>query len=276
MDSMKSLNKSLPKASNKPHTQPPEPLLQAFRTAALSVTNLYKISAADQSLSRHLGYQDALDSLLVFLDSENLGLGDGEGWRVRQWATERLDGTQPVQGGSDSDDDRVEAMKRTRSTSPTIQRKPSQETLETRQPSRSASPVRVASAPPTTTPHSSGQTLRPDIFSFRSALHYPQDVEMQPEIPSPIISLPDSVPEGLASLPAPAVRLEVLPRGSRTAYRNAHYPNRHNTRSSNSTRPLGIGAGSKRKTAFGDFFDLGNLPDGKDNPGVSSKRGRFV
>lgn len=276
MDSMKSLNKSLPKASNKVQTQPPEPLLQAFRTAALSVTNLYKISAADQSLSRHLGYQDALDSLLVFLDSENLGLGDGEGWRVRQWATERLDGTQPVHAGSDSDDDRVEAIKRTRSTSPTIERKPSQETLETRQPSRSASPVRVASAPPTTTPQSCGQPSRPEIFSFRSALHYPQDEEMQSEIPSPIISLPESVPEGLASLPTPAVRVEVLPRGPRTTYRNAHYSNRHNTRSSNSTRPLGIGAGSKRKTAFGDFFDLGNLPDGKDNPSVASKRGRFV
>lgn len=273
---MKSLNRSLPKASNNTHTQPPEPLLQAFRTAALSVTNLYKISAADQSRSRHLGYQDALDHLLVFLDSENLGLGDGEGWRVRQWATERLDGTQPVHVASDSDDDRVEAIKRTRSTSPKIQRKPSQETLETMQPSRSASPARVASAPPATTPQPSGQTSRPEIFSFRSALHYPQDVEMQPETPGPIISLPDSVSEGLASLPTPAVRLEVLPRGSRTACRNVHYPNRHNTRSSNSTRPLGIGAGSKRKTAFGDFFDLGNLPDGKDNPGLTSKRGRFV
>lgn len=276
MDSMKSLNKSLPKASNKVHTQPPEQLIQAFRTAALSVTNLYKISAADQSHSRHLGYQDALDNLLVFLDSENLGLGDGEGWRVRQWATERLDGTQPVHAGSDSDDDRVEARKRTRSPSPTIQRKQSQETLDTRQPSRSASPVRVASAPPTITPQPGGQPSRPEIFSFRSALHYPQDVEMQPETLSPTIALTESAPEGLASLPTPAVRLEVLPRGSRTTYRNGHYPNRHHTRSSNSTRPLGVGAGSKRKTAFGDFFDLGNLPDGKDSPAVGSKRGRYV
>lgn len=252
------------------HNQPPEQLLQAFKAAALSVTNLYKISASDQSQARHLGYQDALDSLLAFLDKENMGLGDGEGWRVRQWATERLDGSPPVHAGSDSDDDRGETIKRTRSTSPTLHRKISQETMQTRQPSRSASPVRVASAPPIS------HLTRPEIFSFRSEYPYPQDVDMQAETTSPTISQPEGLAEGLGSPPPPAVRLEVVPRGSRTPHRSGTHSNRHHTRSSNSTRPLGLGAGSKRKTAFGDYFDLGNFGEGKDSSGGSGKRGRFA
>ncbi|RMZ90643.1 hypothetical protein DV736_g2130, partial [Chaetothyriales sp. CBS 134916] len=90
MDSMRSLNTSLPAAySSRP--APREQLLQAFKTAALSVTNLYKSAAADQQSSRTAGYQDALDDLLRMMDSENLGVQDGEGWRIRQWVTERYD-----------------------------------------------------------------------------------------------------------------------------------------------------------------------------------------
>src|SRR5271170_1311326 len=94
MDSMRSLNTSLPGTSpSKQHgTEPPEQLLQAFKAAALSVTKLYKTAAADQNRARSEGYQDALDELLAFLDREDIGLSDGEGWKIRRWATERLDG----------------------------------------------------------------------------------------------------------------------------------------------------------------------------------------
>lgn len=82
MDSMRSLNSSLPRSSSiRRSNPPPEHLIQSFKTAALSVTNLYKTAAADQIRARELGYQDALDDLLVFLDKENLGLTTGKGGR---------------------------------------------------------------------------------------------------------------------------------------------------------------------------------------------------
>src|SRR5450432_3759901 len=93
MDSMRSLNTSLPGASpsKQQMPEPPEQLLSAFKAAALSVTKLYKTAAVDLARARSEGYQDALDELLAFLDKEDIGLTDGEGWRIRRWATERLD-----------------------------------------------------------------------------------------------------------------------------------------------------------------------------------------
>lgn len=278
MDSMKSLNKSLPQDSNQLHAQPPEQLLQAFKAAALSVTNLYKVSAADHAQIRHGGFQEALDNLLAFLDNENLGLGDGEGWRVRQWATSRLDGSPPVHAGSDTDDDRAETTKRARSSSPTLQRKSSQDTLRTRQPSRSASPSRVASAPLVTPVHTPQLDTfsRPGIFSFRSSHPFPPDVDMQADTTTSSTSQPEPQPQGPGSTITPAVRLEMVSQRTRTPHRSGIHSNRHNTRSSTSTRSLGSGAGSKRKITYNDYFDLDSFGDGKDGSGVGGKRGRFI
>ncbi|RAL65399.1 hypothetical protein DID88_000967 [Monilinia fructigena] len=70
MDSMRSLNTSLPggkSPSKQQNVEPPQQLLIAqFKAAALSVTNLYKTAAADQARARAEGYQDALDELLSF------------------------------------------------------------------------------------------------------------------------------------------------------------------------------------------------------------------
>ena len=276
MDSMRSLNKSLPQ-SPKPRTvQPPEQLLQAFKTAALSVTNLYKTAALDQTRARQTGYQVALDDLLSFLDKENLGLGDGEGWRVRQWATERLDGTPPVHVSSDSDDDRGEIEKRVESQSPHRQRKASPETSSIQPPSRSSSPIRTEAIPPLppVSTHSNVSTVaRPDTFTFRSSHPFPQDIDMQTDTTASSTCTHEVSSPSQTSIITPAVRLEVVPRGSRTPHR--HHSNRHNTRSTVSGKPLGSGAGSKRKIAFGEFFDLGSLCDGKDGSGGSTKRGRL-
>lgn len=85
---MRSLNRSLPSSAPiQTRTAPPEQILQAFKQAALSVTNLYKAAATDQEKARQTGYQDAIEDLLHFLDRENIGLQDGEGWRIREWAT---------------------------------------------------------------------------------------------------------------------------------------------------------------------------------------------
>ena len=277
---MRSLNKSLPGSPKQRAAQPPEKLLQAFRTAALSVTNLYKTAASDQAQARRAGYQDALDDVLAFLDKENLGLGDGEGWRVRQWATERLDGSLPAHAASDTDDERGETEKRARSSSPVIRRKESREVLPESGLSRSTSPARTAPAPrPTSEPiqtHVSA-VIKPEVFSFRSSIPYPQDVDMQTaDTASTGTSPSEAQPQTPTTTSTPAVRVEVVPRGSRTPHRNGNHTSRHNTRSAATTRSLGSGAGSKRRVQFGDFFDIGSLGDGKDGLGGGGKRSRFT
>ena len=268
MDSMKTLNRSLPKSS----ILPPEKLLQAFKTAALSVTNLYKTAAIDQARARQAGYQDALDALLTFLDKENLGLGDGEGWRVRQWATERLDGSGSGQVGSESDDERGEIEKHSGSPSPTVIHKVVSEPIRQQALSRSSSPTRVDEVrpPPPSSPQRNNTVPQTETFSFHSSHPFPVDIEMQPQEP---IQQPELIPHNPAPLVTPAVRVEVLPRGSRTPHRHSNHSNRHNTRSSTTLRPLG-GAGSKRRMAFNEFFDIGNLGDGVGGGG-SGKRSRM-
>jgi hypothetical protein len=148
---MRSLNTSLPGATSTKQQmgEPSEQLLTAFKAAALSVTNLYKSAAADQGRARAEGYQDALDELLAFLDKEDIGLSDGEGWRIRRWATERLDGRDSVSQHMESDDENSE--KPERGSSPVLQRSQSATRLSsTSRPTRTASPARTESAPPPT------------------------------------------------------------------------------------------------------------------------------
>lgn len=273
---MRSLNTSLPRSPRRRRSNPPpEQLIQTFKAAALSVTNLYKTAAADQARAREAGYQDALDDVLAFLDKENLGLDDGEGWKVRQWATERLDGGLPAQTASDSDDDQLDHLKRARSSSPVTQRKTVQETEVPRQVSRSASPIRAASAPmvtPIPTERQSTTCPAPETFSFRSTHLYPQDIDMQSDASTNITTHNDQQPPGQMAPPAPAVRVEVVPRGARTPHRGS----RHSTRPGTSTRSLGSGAGSKRGFRFGDYeFDIGPT-DVREGSGGGGKRGRFV
>ncbi|MCJ1227710.1 hypothetical protein MMC12_004368 [Toensbergia leucococca] len=282
MDSMRSLDKSLPTSPKRKQKsiQPPEQLLQAFKTAALSVTNLYKTAATDQSQTRRVGYQNALDDILTFLDRENLGLGDGEGWRVRQWATERLDGSPPAHGGSESDEERVEIEKPARSSSPTIRHEPSHEVLAVRAPSRSTSPTRielVPSVPPIATQQPTSVLTRPEVFTFRSTIPYPQDIDMQTsDTPSSGVSQLESQLQAPTPASNAAVRLEVVPRGSRPSSRHINHSSKHNTRSTASVQSLGAGAGSKRRLTYKDFFDLGSLGDGKEGlGGGGGKRGRF-
>ena len=276
---MRSLNTSLPRSPKQTTTQPPEELLQAFKTAALSVTNLYKTAASKQARARHDGYQEALDDILAFLDKEKLGLGDGEGWKVRRWATERLDGTATGAAGSESDDERGETEKRARSSSPVIQDKSNHENLRPRQQPGSISPVRITSAPPAPQPPASVPTPAPEIFSFRSSHPFPQDIDMASSDSSTNSTSPPEI-QNLVPVPTPqpaAVRVEVLPRGSRTPHRNNNYQTRHGTRAAAamSRRSLGSGAGSKRRFDFNDYFGLGDLGDGRDGTGGGGgKRGR--
>lgn len=142
MDSMRSLNTSLPGASagkQAAQNDSPEQLLDAFKNAALSVTKLYKASAAAQSKARMDGYQDCLDDLLAFLDKERIGLGNGDGRRIRSWATERLEGRENSQN-AESDD---EADKPETTSSPNLNHSNSETQLqeETQMRTDSTSPL---------------------------------------------------------------------------------------------------------------------------------------
>ena len=277
---MRSLDTSLPRSPRKKRSNPPpEQLIQTFKAAALSVTNLYKTAAADQTRACEAGYQDALDDILAFLDKENLGLGDGEGWRVRQWATERLDGSPILHSGGDSDEDRGETMGRARSSSPVIQRTAIQETEPSRSNLRSTSPLRAGSAPVGPPPSAEQQdnlvtVPSQEVFSFRSGQSYPPDMDLQAPDASNNVSL-QTDPHLSSQIPSSgaAVRVEVVPRGSRISHRSS----RHGNRAAGGPRSLGSGAGSKRAFRFGDYeFDLGDLEKGRDTSGGGGKRGRFT
>ena len=268
---MRSLNTSLPGTSppKQQVNEPPEQLLQDFKAAALSVTKLYKTAAADQARARSDGYQDALDELLSFLDKEDIGLSDGEGWRIRRWATERLDGRDSVSQNMESDDEPME--KADRGSSPILQR--SQSTTQLSSATRTTSPVRTeTSAPPTiitpSTEDSSANMVPPQgSFTFRSSHNYPQDAD---------VTLADlDLSDGARALSHEAPITShptssgiTISRPSRAHGKN----NNHSTRlSSRATNAMGRGAGQKRKINPLEFFDFG-----KDAFGGGGKRGRFA
>lgn len=277
MDSMRSLNTSLPGASSakQPVGEPPEQLLQSFKAAALSVTKLYKTAAADQARARAEGYQDALDELLAFLDKENIGVSDGEGWRIRRWATERLDGRDSVSQSMESDDEAGEKMDG--GLSPEIQRSQSATRLSpTTGTTPIASPERTESQvpPPVVTPVPSEPTITmppQGMFTFQAGPAYPQDTD----ITLSDLNLSDNVrPQSNDNLMAShtANTPITVTRTPRTNPRHNH-PTRLNTRTTSS---LSRGAGQKRKINFAELFDISNPSYGKDGFGGGGKRGRFV
>ncbi|KAF3491759.1 uncharacterized protein GIQ15_01276 [Arthroderma uncinatum] len=276
MDSMRSLNKSLPSTST---AQPPELLLQAFKTAALSVTNLYKNAVSDQAQSRHLGYQDALEDLRALLDKEKIGLSDGEGLRIRNWVMDKIDMTGT--SSNDSDDDKADTDKGHRAASPVVMRKTNADTTtpkpqplqqpepQSRQPSEAPTPQ------PTPIPADPIAIVPPRTaaFTFTAGQSLPmqEDIDMKAGMDNS--SSLSNDPQITASHPShPPVRLEVHSRPPRTPHRHGN-GNRHNSRSIN--RDATPGAGSKRKFHFGEFFDISNLGNGRD-PFGGPKRGRFL
>lgn len=256
---MRSLNTSLP--SSTPRTQPPEQLLQQFKAAALSVTNLYKNAVCEQAQAKAAGYQEAVEDLLHFLDRENLGLGDGEGWKVRQWATERCDGT-----ASQTSDEETEAEKRDRSATPTTARKDPSPADQTRQHSTSAhTPAsKPESVTPPSQPHESPSLATPTIFTFSAGPTFPEN-DMDVQSDNSTTTAQDGAP----------VSVSVMPRNTRPHHPHHRHNNlaRSNQRPSQRESPASLG--SKRKSTFPDFFDLSGLNNGRDMGG-GGKRGRFT
>ncbi|KAL9620918.1 MAG: hypothetical protein Q9160_004571 [Pyrenula sp. 1 TL-2023] len=276
MDSMRSLNTSLPTSSGRPALEkPPEQLLQAFKNAALSVTNLYKQAAVDHSSARQAGFQDALDELLGFLDKENLGLDGGEGWKVRQWATERFDRVNCGANVPESDDDRIERDTRRSGSPPVPSGQMDANTIE-RQTSRSSSPPPAESAPTAelssrnaqTDPTSHDTSPKPPMFTFRSTPQPTSDSDMINSEPAPTHN--QAPPESSNS---PSFRLEVINRGNRSTNRQGGY-SRHGTRGTTTREVVPLG-GTKRKLQLSEYFDISNFGSWRDGPN-GAKRGRFT
>ncbi|KAI1500775.1 hypothetical protein F5X99DRAFT_409697 [Biscogniauxia marginata] len=242
----------------------PEQLLDAFKAAALSVTKLYKTSAAAQSKARSDGYQDCLDDILAFLDKQNIGLSDGEGWQVRRWATERLEGRDLVSQALESED---EVDKTETASSPELHRSSSGTQLST---------MRTDSAPPT----SQQPTITPiteepqmitlptqDNFTFQSSHPYPQESYLN-----------------LANLAlSDSTRANENTTQSSSAVSISHPPRPRSNRRGTRPRPsgtnanhLGKGAGQKRSINFAELFDVGGIGFGKDMFGRDGKRSRHT
>ncbi|KAM7221344.1 hypothetical protein V8F06_003312 [Rhypophila decipiens] len=253
-------------------------VLDAFRAAALSVTKLYKMSASAQARSRAEGYQDCLDDLLAFLDKENIGLSDGEGWTIRKWATDRQEPRDTISQTMESEDEVEKPDTSASASSPQLQRSSSvapQPTARIDEHMRDSAPPTVAPAPSTT------QSTTPivedveivvpsqDTFNFHSSIPYPSH---DPYISLANLDLSDSQThssntsswQGTTSTPTP---------NTPTISRNSRL---RNGRPSNRTAVNRM-AGQKRKVNFAEFFDLDSSGhgNGKDMFG-GGKRSRHA
>ncbi|KAI1085004.1 hypothetical protein F5B20DRAFT_520571 [Whalleya microplaca] len=255
-------------SKNAASSDSPEQLLDSFKAAALSVTKLYKTSAAAQAKARADGYQDCLDDLLAFLDKRNLGLSDGEGWQIRRWATERLDGKDAVSQGIESEDevDKTEGG----SSSPELHRSNSGTQLTTlrNEPpppmphQTSVSPV--AEAPPQTVAVPTQET-----FTFQSPHPYPQDSYLN----LANLDLSDASRSSESTTTQGSAGVSIAhPVRSRCGNKRGTRPRPTNLQSGH----LGKGAGQKRSINFAELFDVGSLGFGKDVFGRDGKRTRHT
>ncbi|TPX12221.1 uncharacterized protein E0L32_007107 [Thyridium curvatum] len=236
------------------NTDLPEELLGSFKEAAFQVTKLYKAAAAAHGKGRADGYQDCLDDLLAFLDKENIGAAAGEGWKVRNWASERLvrrerDGvSQTAESEGEEEADKVDTA-----SSPELHRADSNIPM---QPAANYTAMRTDSAPPSVRPSVEDAGIvvpSQDTFEFRSQMQYPQDSS---DLSIATLDLSDSRSHEMStSTPAVSIARPPRPRHNAAGQRNL----------SRSSNLLGRGAGQKRKLNIPEleFFEsLGHY--GKD------------
>ncbi|KAF2274956.1 uncharacterized protein EI97DRAFT_420994 [Westerdykella ornata] len=236
MDSMRSLNRSLPKA------RPPKPSpesLQAFKDAAMSVTSLYRCAIADAERSRSEGYQEALEDLLNFLDQRHLGESTGEGLLVRQWALDRFD-SPGNQTASESDEDTDDA--RGRSSSPPPE-------------------------PNATSDHAEPSDNHTIDQNTTTPVEEKADTNFQPPQSMFQFSSPHPYPSSNAANPGsdPVARRSGTPRRS-TAWRQAGQ--------NLNLFSIGAGAGQKRKI-MQEFFDVSGYGGDRRDANGGGKRSRI-
>lgn len=285
---MRSLDTSLPNHHGRRRQRPSQKasaeLLQAFKAAALSVTQLYKtatataeeeddnvegggaLTEANLQEAHESGYQAALDELLGFLDEGELGLGDGEGWSVREWATRRLRGVDSMvaeengekeeehmridgeslryAGVESSSPDSRRRKPRPRTSSLERARTVQQAGTQSSRSLQSSSPLPDArdqqqqqtqqpqqqqqQASRTTVNSHEVQNHAPDVFHFRSVP--PTQSRQQPSHDTSSVSSSTESTPNLPSRRSPtAIRLEIKPttRSTRSHNRNPHTHTNH-------------------------------------------------
>ncbi|KAL5604231.1 hypothetical protein BROUX41_002212 [Berkeleyomyces rouxiae] len=269
----------------------PEQLLDAFKAAALSVTKLYKTSAAAQSKARLDGYQDCLEDLLAFLDRENIGLGDGEGWRIRSWATEKLNGDAAMNTG-DSEDEETTVPEPSRNTppapavsTPTLSSASSVPQSATRAIAQRSETTFTTPTPTVHTPLSVQSTTQSEPAAQQSATieqsHASVTASPSTTKPfSPSITVPTADTFTFqSSMSYP--NIDQLALSDSTGSQTSRAPLRSRLGASNAvrnaqSRPLGRGSGQKRKLNIAEIFDFGDLGNGKDMFGTGPKRNRHA
>lgn len=252
-------------------------LLEAFKAAALSVTKLYKTTGPAVAKARTEGYQDCLDDLLAFLDRRRLGLSDGEGWIIRSWATERLDGRDLPTVESD-DDEKIEPALSPQTQSldpiqeedsmrdsppaPAVFENPQTEQKQQQQPQQEYEQPQQEHQQQQRQPPSNADDFQivvptQETFTFQSAHPFPHEEAMKLE--------------NLALSDAPRNRSV----STSTSSRN----NRNRALRQSATRTLGRGAGQKRKVVdLAEFFRIDNFGPGNDKDpfNQNSKRSRHT
>ena len=235
-------------------------LLETFKAAALSVTKLYKTSAAASSKARADGYQECLEDLLSFMERQKLGL-DGPVAAIRQWALDRQDGREGTVPAPDvgilSEDDGAGVPP----SSPVVSRA---EPVDKHGSSSSTTstnidtdmkpvPSNIGSNDPTTVPIVPTR----ETFSFQSPIPYPTD-HSYPNLAT--LELSDHNNQ------------QPQHHHQQTKVKARIRPDARRLNRSSNLRSL---TGQKRKINFDELFDLSSL--GKDPFGGSGgKRSRHT
>jgi hypothetical protein len=235
MDSMNSLQGSLPLSASRRNN-----VLAPFRETACSLTALFKTAQNEIDRAYADGARSALEQLLSGMDRENLGLEEGEGWRVRQMVMGLYEGLQADEGvgrvvAPSSEPEEEQEMDRTSLASSPVRQQEIRPVGTLAHATRSLSqqpiieePEEEASPKETAPQNTTGQLPTTD-FDFRSSYA------------SPLFS---SLPEPTS--PSDASRTPTLPT-------NFDFFNiqRVNLLSPSKTKPgatLGQGAGTKRRS----------------------------
>jgi hypothetical protein len=279
MDSMRSLKGSLPSASagrRQAEDATGNELFPTFQQAAMSLTTLFKKAQKiqeDQARAEDDGYHAAILDLLSFMDQKNLGLQDGEGWRIREWATAKAYPNRQGSSNPESDEEQDDE-KRARSSSPVMEanaintdpRPPAAPTATENQSARAESAPPIPSATSrtsTTTSHSGARRTGINVpstdFTFHSAQQLPV-LDMEVETTTPRHS------------PNPQSDLPTFQFNFGHARSSKGTP-RHSRQTRQSNLPLGPGAGTKRTLPFSGYFDFGDF-GAKDDMGGGGGGGK--
>ncbi|EWC48908.1 hypothetical protein DRE_00213 [Drechslerella stenobrocha 248] len=278
-------NTSSSSSSSRPNHPPkqlsPEPtddgqtLIEAFQSAARSVTHLYRSSAALIRNSRQDGYTDALSDVLEAIDNESaysdpvLALS-----RIRDWVIDRRHDTRGGNSGGSGSSGNVNG--RGGSAPPQQQREMSAESdMEDGNAPKDEEPAPRQQDPMyPELPQQQQQAPHHQSFTFQPSHTLPQYPSQTTGIVEQLESPPESSGMFTFNSPIPSTA---------TGWQNANSKVPLAPRASNNS--IGSGGGTKRRNQYVDFFDIsgfgnfgmnGGRDSGNGGGQGNAKRGRFA